>query len=249
MLLWLWLFIPLTYAQDSFEKYCFPSAAIRQRTHAKIQSALVPSDVVATDQNCMTITMRPHRRELIQRFILHSEPSARIDFSSDDMKKEHCEIAVEKEKVGQTDSRDIQVSANGVIAHDQQAPSHSKELMQIKTLDNFELSIDQDVISGKCRYITADKYEITLTVKKERKPYYIPPIVATPGTVVVVQPPPDQETFLLSTQLILTRGSRIEVGSALKDEESKKQSASIDPSISWSESVKNKTEKVYLRLN
>jgi len=168
-----------------------------------------------------------------------------ISFSSEELRKDPCNLKVEKISHTTEKALDAEIGKTGTIeARDQQGSG--SEIFHITTIKDFELGVDQDKILGECRYITPDRYEITLTVQKDARPL-TPPV--SPGTVVVVTtPPPDQETSVLKTQLQLQRGSRIEIGSVVRDLKNKSHEASLGPKLGMQDDVRKQEVKTFLSI-
>lgn len=246
MLIMLLLFSSLSFAEDmSSEKYCFStSPVIAQKKFSGIQ---VPSDVVTIDENCLMIQMRPHRRELIQKFMLSSLPGAYVAFSSEDVRREPCKLKVEKIKEKISDGVDVGLNQQTGSISQTSSTGSASETMEIQTLKDFELTVDQDQVKGTCRYINKDRYEIALEVRKNLKP--IVPVALPPGSIVVLnQAPPDQETGLLQTQIQLSRGEKIELSSVIKKANFKDQNADIKPDFKLETTDQKAAEKVFLSL-
>jgi len=247
MLILLLFFSLSAFSEDTeSEKYCFANVAQRIQAKQKISAILVPSDVVTDDENCLVIQMRPHRRELIQRFVLASYPSSRISFSSADVRRDPCRLKVEKEKSQNENNSTIQLSNTPSINHTH-STAVGNETIEIETIKDFELSVDQSEIKGTCRYITPNRYEISLSVLKKAKPLI--PTELPPGTIVVVNHPlPDQDTSTLHTQIQLSRGERINIGNVIKQLNNKDSDVNINPSLKLEENDKKAAEKVFLSI-
>lgn len=246
MFIMLLLFSTLSFAEDmASEKYCFSvSPLVAQKKFSGIQ---VPSDVVTIDENCLVIQMRPHRRELIQRYMLSSIPGARVAFSSEDLQREPCKLKVEKVKSKNKDTINVDLNQQSGSISQTESTGSANETMDIQTLKDFELTVDQDQVKGTCRYINQNRYEIALEVRKNIKP--IVPVALPPGTIVVMnQPPPDQETGILQTQIQLSRGERIELGGVIKKANGKDRTVDIKPEFNIETSDQNSSEKVFLSL-
>jgi hypothetical protein len=184
------------------------------------------------------------RHELIGENL---DPQARVQFSSAEIKRPMCELKVEKIKNLNSQNTDATISNNGTVSATQ-TTQESKETNQIKTMDVFELSVNQDVIKGNCRFVTADRYDIQLEIRKDPKPI-MPGL--TPGTTVILTnpvAPPDQETSKLTTTLQLSQGQRVEIGSIIKDLRDKKTKADISPEISIHDRNGISQEKVFLSI-
>ncbi len=228
----------------SIETYCFTSEASRVRVEKKLSSILVPSDKLESEKNCITIQMRPHRRELIQNYTANLDPDMQVSFSSAEIKRETCSLQVEKIRAVSNQNTNVEISKFPGAIEGQRTES-SKDVMQIQTLDKFSFTLDQDAIEGNCRYITKDLYEITITARRDPRPV-VPPNLP-PGTIVVVAtPPPDQKTLNISTNIQLTRGSRIEIGSLVRDLRKKDHEVSIKPEAQIENAEQSAEEKVYL---
>lgn len=242
------LFPLIVLAEDmASEKYCFSSLSGVQLAHKKFSAIQVNSDVATIDDNCLVIQMRPHRRDLIQRYILSSAPGASVVFSSEEVRRDPCKLKVEKIKSEKKDSTVVDVSKLSAGAHQNEFTGNASEVMQIDTLNEFRLSYNEDEIVGNCRYITPDRYEIKIEVRQNPKP--IVPANLPPGTVVVVNtPPPDQKTMVLQTELQLARGERIEVGDLIRKTNNKEQSIDFNPSLTIKNGHQNASEKVFLSL-
>ncbi len=228
----------------SLETYCFASEASRVRVEKKLASILVPSDKLESEKNCITVQMRPHRRELIQNYSANLDPDMQVSFSSAEIKRETCSLQVEKIRAMNNQNTNVEISKFPGVTQGQRTES-SKDVMQIQTLNKFSFTVAQDAIEGNCRYITKDLYEITITARRDPKP--VVPLNLPPGTIVVVAtPPPDQNTLNISTNIQLTRGSRIEIGSIVKDLRKKDQEVSIKPEAQIENVEQKEEEKVFL---
>lgn len=239
----------LALAQDvSSEKYCFTSEREAMSAKRKFEAIQVPSDKVSDDGNCLVVTMSSHRRELIQRYFRSSYPHVQISFSSEELQTEPCRLKVEKEKWKTSKNISVNMQNHFPSADANEARLTGTDILQIETLKNFALSVDQDEIRGSCRYITPNRYEIDLEVRKTPKPL-LPPVPA--GTVVVLTnpvPPPDQETMFLKTTLQINRGERIDIGTIVKDLRNKETSVDISPSLKIESKDQDSSEKVFLSL-
>lgn len=237
MMILLLIFSALLKAEDlSTEKYCFPSLTQMESAKRSFQSIQVPSDEIRVDDKCLTIMMKPHRFELIHKYMTSSFPNASISFSTENIKREPCNLKVEKIKT--KSGQDLNATTDqGVNLELTESSSTASEVGQIQTLKEFELIYDQNQIKGTCRYINSDRYEISLEVRKN-------PSV----TLLKSSSPPDQETMILTTQVQLNRGEKIEIGSVIRDSKNKKQSVDIGQSAEINKGEQASNEKVFLSI-
>lgn len=228
----------------SIETYCFSSDVVRTRVEKKLSSILVPSDKIEAEGKCLTIQMRPHRRELLQSYTRNIEPDMNVTYSSAEIKRELCRLQVEKIRTLKNKNTEVQLSQLP-SASESQVEESSKDVMQIQTLDKFAFIVSQDAIEGSCRYINKDLYEITISARRDPKPIP-PPTLIVNGIVVVQTPPPEQKTISVSTNLQLTRGSKVEIGSIVKDLRNKKRDVNIKPEAQIENTDQQEDEKVFL---
>ena len=242
------LFPLFSFSEDSAsEKYCFPSSQAARLAQNKFSAIQVGSDVATLDEGCLVVQMRPHRRELIQRFILSSVPAGSVAFSSAEIRREPCKLLVEKITETNKDTLNAGVNQQTFGATQTKSNGSSSEIMQIDTLENFKLSVDQNEINGTCRYITPDRYEVVIEVRKNPKP--VLPVNLPPGTVVIQNtPPPDQNTSVLKTELQLTRGQKVELGSLIENLEDKNHDINISPHLKVGTKQQKSLSKVFLSL-
>lgn len=242
------LFLTNSFAEDmASERYCFRNNSESLQARARFSGIQVSSDVVSIDNECLVVQMRPHRRELIQRFILSSYPEAKISFSSADIKRDPCLLKVEKIKT--TNTKEISVGVNGeqIFANESASTGSGSETIEIQTLKEFQLSVNQDEIKGECRLINPRRYEISITVSKHPTP--IAPVNTPPGTIVVLNnPPPPQETMTLQTQLQLDLGQKVELGEIVKKLRDKSHSVDISPDAKIGSEQNTSIEKVFLSI-
>ncbi|WPU66016.1 hypothetical protein [Peredibacter starrii] len=244
--MWILLLFSLqAFASDpASEKYCFGSPAESSTAREKFRAIQVPSDQLTMDGKCFTIQMSEHRHELIQRFIRSSFPNVSISFSSEDVRRDPCQLKVEKEKSKHLDSTQVGLD----VLNQSTSTTNGSDVLKIQTLKDFNLTVDQDEIKGRCRFINPNRYEISLEVRKNPKP--IVPVNLPPGTIVALNnPPPDQETSMLSTTLQLNRGERIEIGSIVKNLRDKGHDVSINPELKVETSSQSASEKVFLSVD
>jgi hypothetical protein len=246
------LFLPIIILSLAFsaeedlaiETYCVSSVEGRQNFERKLRSILVPSDKIQSEKNCVTIQMRPHRRELIQGYARHLDENLQVKFSSAEEKRDPCLIKVEKvRKLHQTDTH-VGLGA-ATRANEDEKSETGKDVMQIQTLGQFSFTVAQDVIEGNCKFINQNLYEIALSARRNPLPL-VPPNLPPGSIVVVPSPPANQKTLSVSTTLQLARGSRIEIGSLIKDLRKKDHDVSIEPEAEIQNSIQSEEEKVFL---
>lgn len=226
------------------ETYCFSSDMVRMRVEKKLGNILVPSDKVESEKNCMTVQMRPHRRELLQNYTRNLDPDMNVTFSSAELKREPCLLQVEKIRTLKSKNTNVEVSQTPA-ANETQVEGTSKDVMQIQTIDKFSMTVSQDAIEGNCRYINKDLYEITISARRDPKPIP-PPNLFVNGIAVVQTPPPDQKTISVSTSLQVTKGSRVEIGSIVRDLRKKDRDVNIKPEAQIENTDQQEDEKVFL---
>jgi hypothetical protein len=248
MIWWPILYAALSFAADPVvEEYCFTSPALMKNVLQKSRFIFVPSDKVQEEGTCFSISTAPHRRELIQNYVRNIEPSTIIRFSSAELKRDHCHIRVEKIKRGSTRSTDIALHQNSQIGA-LETSRESTEVTSVQTMKSFSLVVNQDTVQGECSAITPNRYEITLTVKKDPIPL-LPPVPA--GTIVVVPQAEAykvQPTMNLQTTVQLNRGEKIEVAKIVRDLHLNSKSGSLTPEVSAGQSWGEDTEKIFLSL-
>lgn len=240
------ILLSASFAQDdlALETYCFSSVASRMRVEKKLPAILVPSDKLESEKACLTVQMKPHRRELIQNYTRSLDDSMLVKFSSAEKKNEPCRLQVEKIRQLKKDTTNIQLSQQP-DATTSEAIETSKDIMEITTLDNFSLTVSQDAIEGKCRFITKDTYEILISARRDPKP--LVPADLPPGTIVIAQtPPPEQKTISVSTTLQLRRGDKVEIGSIVRDLRKKENAVDLNPEATVSNTAGQEEEKVFL---
>lgn len=248
------LILPLLFSliavaeENSSERYCFSNQNEALVAQSKFKAGLqVPSDSVNLEENCLMIQMRPHRRELVQRYFLSTFPSTQITFSSAEVKRDPCLLKIEKVRKDSNSGTNIDISQNSSIMHSQKKQT-AGETFQVQTLKEFELSVDQNEIKGECRYINPNRYEITLEVAKKPKPLI--PTDLPPGTIVTIsEMPQDQKTSVLKTTLQLNRGEKIDVGSVISKLDDESNSADISPKLENETSSQILQERVFLSLD
>jgi hypothetical protein len=249
MILWPVLFLSLAFADDfSVEEFCFSSPNHMESTLSKAKLILVPSDEISRNGPCVSIKARSHRRDLVQSYIRNLDPNVRVQFSTAELRRSLCELKVEKIRNLNSTNTEVTINNSGTVSTTKNE-SESKETSEIKTTGAFELTVNQDVIIGKCTYVTANRYDIELEVRKDPKPL-IPGVA--PGTTVILtnpMPPPDQQTSKLVTTLQLSSGQRVEIGSVVKDLRDKKTQADISPELSHESRDGMSQEKVFLSID
>lgn len=236
MILWPFLFMSVVFAaENSVEQYCFSSPSRMELVLNKTKPLLLPSDQINKESHCFTLQLPEHRRELIQNYIRGIAPDLKVTFSSAEIRRDPCKLKVEK--IGSNNSSDINISLEEASSKNQKL--ENKETMQIQTLKEFQLVVNQEAIKGECRYINQDRYEIKIAVAKFPKPILYNSVENTPK---------DEQTFSLQTQLQLNRGERINIGSTVKDIRAKEHSIKIEPSAEYKDLDGNINEQVYLSL-
>lgn len=233
-------------AEMSSEKYCFSSKRQSELAKQKISMIKLPTDVIRDDGQCLVVQMESHRRELLQRYTLMNFPDMRVTFSSEEIRREPCRLKVEKEKIQTREENQVGFNQSPYVTTTITDKSAS-ETMEVVTLKDFELTVDQDQIKGSCRYITSNRYEVILEVRKNARP--LVPVALPPGSIVVVQgTPPDQETSVLSTHIQLSRGERLNLGEVVKNLKDKNAHVDVKPEVRSETGQQKSTESVFLSL-
>jgi hypothetical protein len=219
MLLWLLLYAQVLLAQDqSVEEYCFSSIPKMKEVSARLKFILVPVDKTQEDKNCFTVSTPSHRRELIQQYVKRLEPSVNVGFSTAEIRTEPCRIKVEKIRLNIKQGANVGFFPDRPISLQvDQSSQSAKDITTIQTLKEFELTVNQDVVKGECRFINSIRYEISLEIRRDPLPL-APPIPS--GMVVPVNENQKinlQETSRLQTTLQLNVGETIEIGSVVKN--------------------------------
>lgn len=243
------LFSFLVFSDDDMasEKYCFPTPDQSTSALHRLSAIQVPSDKVTKESSCLIIQMRPHRRELIQKYLIGMYPNLKIDFSSAEILRESCKLKVEKITTKSSSMTSADVSAMPSLENTSTKQNQTEE-MKIETLNDFSLLVDQDAIAGKCKFIRPDLYSITIQIRKNPKP--IVPVNLPPGSVVILEKAPaDQETSLLETQVQLSRGDKIELGGIIRELKNKDQNIDIKPGLKIETTSKDSLERVFLSLD
>jgi hypothetical protein len=243
MILWLLIFQLSSFAQDLtpvVEEYCFTSETRLKQLFPKIKFMLIPSDQELVESNCLTIKTTSYRRELIQSYVTKLDPSVQVKFSSTELKGGPCRLKVEKIKtiimatsdgILNTDLINVKISANT-----KQKSHEIKEINSIQTIMEFELAMNQSSIRGECHYVTADRYDISLEVRKD-------PLSAAQGA------PVNQETSSLKSTLQLGRGDRVELSSILKDLNGNSSDLDIMTGLQIEKSEGEQMEKIFLSID
>jgi hypothetical protein len=231
MLIMLLLFSGLLFAEEmSTEKYCFQDPL--QVVQKKILSIQVPSDVVKIEGNCLVMGMKPHRRELIQKYILSSFPGSYLAFSSEQVRRELCKIRVEKIKSKDSHATNTLLNDQAGVIYQTETVVNTNESIDIETVKEFEVTINQGHLLGTCKYITQNRYEISIKLMNNPS--------GNPST--------DQETKAIQTQVQIARGDKIEIGGLLRKAISTDERGTTAPEVS--KQIRNQyfSEKVYLSL-
>lgn len=249
MFLWtlLLLFSNIYADETALEKYCFSSPGKMQYMYDKAKILFLPTDKINKDGTCLTVEVSDSRIELVQKYLKNQDPQMQIAFSSRDVQVEPCKLKIEKIKLIKSENQNIHIQS-GVVAETQNLNKTSSETFQIQTINNFEITVNENVIKGRCRFIRSDRYDITLEIKKD--PRLTQPQVA-PGTIITSandDPMKIQEASTLSTQLQLTKGNRIELGSMVKDLSGASKKVDISPEFQDNQNAEQSTEQAFLSI-
>lgn len=237
-------------AQDLVvETYCFPNEATSLKAQKSAQYMMLPSDRIEPKGSCFSLFTTDARRELIQKYLFNSYQQMRVDYSSVESATDECQLSVEKIKTQNSQSIQMKTGYNP-RAQTRERNKESKEHSQIRVMSGapFELKVDDQEITGICRYINPTRYEITFSMK------FIPkPIVpsAPPGTIVVINNPPsmkNQTGTNLSTTVQMNKGERIELGSISKKLEDQGHEVSLVPEVSVGKKDGQTHEKIFLMI-
>jgi hypothetical protein len=233
------LFSRLVFAQDFvIQEYCFDSVSQLSDMTKRIKIVLLPSDQVRTVGTCLTVRSSEHRRELIEKYLLHLAPETRITFSSAQPTKNLCSIQLER-KIEQKDSaQEADIGSDKLTLQASVKNNQQTETSQIKTIDTFEFIYEQKQFKGKCRYINANLYEITFEINQ------------IPLPTDVVNFPAPQATSAIGAKITaqLKRGEKLEIGQIMKNSNDEKNTANSLPSLESQKNVQSKKEVLYLSI-
>jgi hypothetical protein len=82
----------------------------------KLLPILIATDFVSENEDCLWVQMKEHRRELIQRYILVTHPNTKISFSSAEIRRDLCQLKVEKKRTTQNERITVGANAKEIIA-------------------------------------------------------------------------------------------------------------------------------------
>lgn len=237
MWLLLLIFNVFTFAEDqSVEKYCFQDSTEVSEASNNLVPLFLPSEEIVKQGSCLVLKVKTHRRDFIQAYVLKNFPKAQVTFSDTQTKKEPCYLKVEKIK--EKESEKIKLSTPQYLKADSSSTHQQEtETMNIQTINYFELSVDQKQVSGYCRFITKNLYEIKITFNQNPKP-----------SISTTLPPPNQNTNSISTEVQLNRGQRLEIGSLIKKAIINSKDISIKPYVNSDQSHELDKEKIYISL-
>jgi hypothetical protein len=224
-----------------------------KETKEQLRFILVPSDNVQENNLCMIINTPIHRRELIQNYIKRLAPEVQIQFSSAELKREPCQLKIEKIKISQKNTQDgsIVFDSGSVSINSESGNSvqNTAETITIQTMKDFEMVVNLDSIRGECRVISGGRYEIKLEIKK--KPLPINP--SPSSTLTPLNPNPealkDQTTSMLQTTIELNSGEKIELGSIVKNLKKESQNIDLNSTAKAQDSSENESEMFFLSID
>ena len=256
MLLWLLLYHIHVFGlgtEISTEEYCFASSRRMRETKEQLRFILIPSDNVLENNLCLKVNTPIHRRELIQNYIKRLAPEVQIQFSSADLKRDPCQLKIEKIKVSQKKTQDGSIVFDSgrlsINAESDNSGQNTAETLTIQTIKDFEMMVNFDLIRGECRVISGSRYEIRLEIIKKPVPLNHSPS----STLTPLNPNPealkDQTTSRLQTTVQLNSGEKIEVGSIVKNLKGESQTVDVNSTAKAQDSRENETEKFFLSID
>jgi len=234
----------LVFAQDlAIQEYCFDSTQRLADITKRMKIVLLPSDQMRTDGTCLTVRSSEHRRELIEKYLLHLAPEARITFSSAPPTKNLCSIQLERITEQKDSTQEAAINSDKLTLQASAKNNQQTETSQIKTIDVFEFIYEQKQFKGKCRYINANLYELDFEIKNVP----IPPVV-TYGNSNQLAPQPPSSAIQAKMAVKLARGERVEVGQVLKNLKEQENTINSSPSFEAQKTKRFKTEILYLSI-
>ncbi len=239
------LFFSLFASADdlSTERYCYrsPEAALRGRD--RFNQIKVLSDQDSLEGPCLIVVMRPHRRELIQKYLLSLYPELQITFSSAEVSREPCRLRVEKFRAKKSDTVSGGVSPSGASLSASEQMGTANEILNIETLGAFEFSFNDFLAKGSCQYITPKQYRIVLELRKSPRP-----MMNTGIDQANKELPPDQESGVIKTELQLIPGQKVNVAHLVKGTSANKATLNIKEGSAIISEQGQQEETVFLMI-
>ncbi len=239
------LFFSLFAAADelSTERYCFrgPEAAVKGR--GSFQQIKVPSDQDSLEGACLVVVMRPHRRELIQKYLLSLHPDLQIAFSSAEASRESCRLRIEKFRTKSSATVSGGLSPTGASLSTTQQLGSANEVLNFETLGAFEFSVNDYLAKGSCQYITPKHYRVVLELRKTPRP-----VINTGADQTNKELPPDQESSVIKTEIQLSEGQKVNVADLVKANKVNEATVDIKEGARINKEQGDNAESVFLML-
>jgi hypothetical protein len=228
MLWWPIFFLTAVLAEENItEKYCFKSSFQAGRAIQQLKSISLPMDTIQNIGECISVSTKPSRIELIQRFIQSNHPEMSVVFSSQFAPKEPCDLKIEKIISKQSDK-------------DEKKPE-SSEILHITTVDEFELKLKSFKVIGYCKNINSKLYEIRLKVSKKT-------LEKSDSSITFISSSTEEDSFNLE-KFDLRHGEQIDIGEQIKDQLKNEDEIINSVQSPSTTTVKSDNEKIILSIN
>jgi hypothetical protein len=235
--MWIWpLFLSIAQASEvAIDKYCFSSPAQALKVSREIQSILLPVDRLNLNGPCFSVDTPAHRRQLMQSFVQKADPQVSLVLADLSFKPEPCHLKIEKIKQKSREQQELQLARNQPRWQSATQAQSASEISQIQTIRDFELQVDLSKVSGQCRRIGPDSYEIHLELRES--------VLIRPDRPISEEP-----RLNLQTQLQLTRGERIEIGSLVRKWQEQHKQLAIPAKVNIEQHQTATSEQVFLSI-
>ncbi len=239
------LFFSILAGADDFstERYCFQGPELAAKGQGRFQQIKVPSDRDSLEGACLVVVMRPHRRELIQKYLLSLYPDLQIVFSSAEASREPCRLRIEKYRSKTNATVGGGLTENGASVSATQQVGSANDVVNVETLGAFEFSLNNYMAKGSCQYITPKQYRIVLELRKTPRQ-----VIFTGTEQAREELPVEQGLGLIKTELQLGVGQKVNVADLLKENNANAKALDLKDGASIQTTQGAEEESVFLML-
>jgi hypothetical protein len=230
ILFWLWLLTPAQ-SQTALERLCFASAVEAQKAVPIVSTVLVKGvDSVELEADCLNIHVAPARGEVFQRWIKARLPHAQLAFSTLSAPKKECDMLAERVTTKVSNGQNALVNSQGINLQDGQSKGSEvqQHVLKVTSGSPGSISMDGTEFTVICTELSEGSYRLKFSHKYT--PRTTPTIVN--GQLVQI-PESGAHPPSASSEIEVSRGQRVDIGSIKKDLRDKDKSVGIPTGLDY----------------
>lgn len=220
----IFILVTQTYANEVLLIFCDSSVASKELSNTLKRFSTENDKIYESDSSCVEIFTTKIKEELFTKIMRLKYNNINIQSTTQTAASEKtCKVNIEQTKKQNTQQNNLALGKNGSVSQNNNSGLES-DISQVLISNNQSatIQVDSNQYNIKCRIINNDQFEISLSAQSSANS--------------------------ISTSLILSRGSRVEIGNQLRNIDNQSKNIGLPSGIKLNNQVGQIKKSIYLSV-